>query len=161
MQNRNLRLPLAFCLGLLVLAATSLTLSAAEPPAADAAYLEQVSAELARTRAEPASAGSRTRPAVRGRYLRRRLSVQQHRPHGVHDSHRSAPTTASPEDEQSLGLDRSPDRARVVLLGLDNGTAFIDITDPEKPVYAGKLPSHNGIARSGATFACTRTTPTS
>ena len=54
MQNRNLRFPLAFCLGLLVHAATPLTLSAAEPPAADAAYLEQVSAELARPRAEPA-----------------------------------------------------------------------------------------------------------
>ncbi len=32
-----------------------------------------------------------------------------------------------------------------VLLGLNNGTAFIDITDPENPIYAGKLPSHNGI----------------
>ncbi len=32
-----------------------------------------------------------------------------------------------------------------VLLGLNNGTAFIDITDPEAPLYAGKLPSHNGI----------------
>jgi choice-of-anchor B domain-containing protein len=30
------------------------------------------------------------------------------------------------------------------LLGLNNGVAFIDITDPENPFYAGKLPSHNG-----------------
>ncbi len=28
------------------------------------------------------------------------------------------------------------------LLGLDNGTAFVDITDPENPVYLGKLPTH-------------------
>ncbi len=32
-----------------------------------------------------------------------------------------------------------------VLLGLNNGTAFIDITNPQAPLYAGKLPSHNGI----------------
>ena len=30
------------------------------------------------------------------------------------------------------------------LLGLNNGVAFVDISDPENPVYAGKLPSHNG-----------------
>ena len=35
-----------------------------------------------------------------------------------------------------------------VLLGLNNGTAFIDISDPEAPVYVGKLPSHNGIVSS-------------
>ena len=34
------------------------------------------------------------------------------------------------------------------LLGLNNGTAFIDITDPEAAVYLGKLPSHNGIVSS-------------
>ncbi len=30
------------------------------------------------------------------------------------------------------------------LMGLDNGTAFIDLSDPESPVYLGRLPSHNG-----------------
>ena len=30
------------------------------------------------------------------------------------------------------------------LLGVSNGTAFIDITDPENPVYVGKLPTHTG-----------------
>lgn len=29
------------------------------------------------------------------------------------------------------------------LLGLNNGTAFVDITDPENPVYLGKLPTHS------------------
>ena len=32
------------------------------------------------------------------------------------------------------------------LLGLNNGVAFIDITDPENPLYAGKLPSHSGVS---------------
>jgi choice-of-anchor B domain-containing protein len=30
------------------------------------------------------------------------------------------------------------------LMGLDNGTAFIDISDPVNPVYLGKLPTHTG-----------------
>jgi len=34
------------------------------------------------------------------------------------------------------------------LLGLDNGTAFIDITDPEAPLYLGKLPTHTGTSNS-------------
>jgi choice-of-anchor B domain-containing protein len=29
-----------------------------------------------------------------------------------------------------------------VVLGLDNGTAFVDISDPENPYYAGRLPPH-------------------
>ncbi len=35
-----------------------------------------------------------------------------------------------------------------VLLGLNNGTAFIDIDDPESPVYAGKLPTHTGTSNT-------------
>jgi choice-of-anchor B domain-containing protein len=35
-----------------------------------------------------------------------------------------------------------------VLLGLNNGTAFIDITDPEEPFYAGKLPTHTGTSNT-------------
>ena len=31
-----------------------------------------------------------------------------------------------------------------VIFGLTNGTAFVDITDREAPVYLGKLPSHGG-----------------
>lgn len=30
------------------------------------------------------------------------------------------------------------------LLGLNNGTAFVDVSDPEAPVYLGKLPSQTG-----------------
>lgn len=31
-----------------------------------------------------------------------------------------------------------------VLMGLENGAAFIDISDPINPVYLGKLPTHSG-----------------
>lgn len=34
------------------------------------------------------------------------------------------------------------------LLGLNNGTAFIDITDPEAPVYVGKLATHAGTSNT-------------
>ncbi len=36
----------------------------------------------------------------------------------------------------------------IVLLGLDNGTAFIDIVDPQNPIYLGKLPTHAGTGSS-------------
>ena len=32
--------------------------------------------------------------------------------------------------------------AEYVLVGLDNGTAFVDVSDPVNPVYLGKLPTH-------------------
>jgi choice-of-anchor B domain-containing protein len=35
------------------------------------------------------------------------------------------------------------DGKEYAVLGLNNGTAFIDISDPENPVYLGKLPGHN------------------
>ncbi|MFN7974230.1 MAG: choice-of-anchor B family protein [Acidobacteriota bacterium] len=35
-----------------------------------------------------------------------------------------------------------------VLLGCDNGTAFIRITNPDNPVYVGKLPLHSGAHAS-------------
>ena len=34
------------------------------------------------------------------------------------------------------------DGKEYALIGLDNGTAFIDISDPVNPVYLGKLPTH-------------------
>lgn len=42
----------------------------------------------------------------------------------------------------SWGWTDSLDGAEYALIGLDNGTAFIDITDPINPVYLGKLPTH-------------------
>ncbi|MDX1548784.1 MAG: choice-of-anchor B family protein [Rhodothermales bacterium] len=34
------------------------------------------------------------------------------------------------------------DGSEYALVGLNNGTAFVDVTDPENPVYLGKLPTH-------------------
>ncbi len=34
------------------------------------------------------------------------------------------------------------------LMGRSSGTSFIDITDPENPIYLGNLPSHNGVSSS-------------
>ncbi len=37
----------------------------------------------------------------------------------------------------------NPETAReYALMGLDDGTGFVDITDPTRPVYLGKLPAH-------------------
>jgi choice-of-anchor B domain-containing protein len=32
------------------------------------------------------------------------------------------------------------------IVGLENGTSFVDVTDPTDPVYLGKLPTHTGTA---------------
>lgn len=38
-----------------------------------------------------------------------------------------------------------PDSGReYAIIGLNNGTAFIDVTDPVEPVWLGKLPTHTG-----------------
>lgn len=43
-----------------------------------------------------------------------------------------------------------PDNGKeYALIGLNNGTAFIDISDPINPVYLGKLPTHNGFIDGG------------
>ena len=34
--------------------------------------------------------------------------------------------------------------SEIAIVGLTDGTSFVDITDPVNPVYLGKLPSHNG-----------------
>ncbi len=42
----------------------------------------------------------------------------------------------------SWGWTDPDDGNEYALIGLDNGTAFIDISDPVNPVYLGKLPTH-------------------
>ncbi len=34
--------------------------------------------------------------------------------------------------------------AEIAIVGLTNGTSFVDVSDPENPIYLGVLPSHNG-----------------
>ncbi len=45
--------------------------------------------------------------------------------------------------------------AEIAIIGRSNGTAFIDVSDPENPVYLGNLPSHSGSSswRDIKTFA--------
>ncbi len=45
--------------------------------------------------------------------------------------------------------------AEIALVGRTNGTAFVDVSDPENPVYLGNLPSHSGTSswRDIKTFA--------
>ncbi len=48
------------------------------------------------------------------------------------------------------------DGSEYAIVGQTNGTAFVDITDPENPVYVGRLPSHTGnssIWRDMKTYA--------
>ncbi|WP_203294526.1 choice-of-anchor B family protein [Luteirhabdus pelagi] len=49
----------------------------------------------------------------------------------------------------SWGWTDPQDGKEYVLMGLNNGTAFIDITDPVNPVYLGKLPSNGQDALWG------------
>ena len=43
----------------------------------------------------------------------------------------------------SWGWTDPEDGAEYALVGLTNGTAFIDISDPINPIYLGKLPTHS------------------
>ncbi len=38
------------------------------------------------------------------------------------------------------------DNKEYAIIGLDNGTGFINISDPVNPIYLGKLPSATGTA---------------
>lgn len=42
----------------------------------------------------------------------------------------------------SWGWTDPNDGTEYAIVGLDNGTAFIDISDPVNPVFVGKLPTH-------------------
>src|SRR6185503_18703236 len=37
------------------------------------------------------------------------------------------------------------DGTEYALVGLNNGVAFVDVSDPVNPVFIGKLPPHNGV----------------
>ena len=46
------------------------------------------------------------------------------------------------EGNDSWGWKDPDDGTEYALVGLNNGTAFIDISDPVNPIYLGKLPTH-------------------
>ena len=49
---------------------------------------------------------------------------------------------AAGSGNDSWGWTDPLDGTEYALMGLNNGTAFVDIGDPENPVYLGKLPTH-------------------
>jgi len=57
-------------------------------------------------------------------------------------SHISLSTMNTTGANDSWGWTDSSDGKEYALVGLENGTAFIDISDPINPIYLGKLPTH-------------------
>lgn len=145
MQTRKSFPSLAFCLGALLLGSSPGRLRADGPPAADAAYLDYVTSELEQAGAEPAPLVPEHLQACSGGmaggvYPCSNIDLVEFMPHATFG------TAAGTVKTNSLWGWTDPLTGHEwVLLGLNNGTAFIDITDPENPLYAGKLPSHNGI----------------
>jgi len=45
----------------------------------------------------------------------------------------------------SWGWTDPNDGKEYAIIGVDNGTAFIDISDPINPVFLGKLPTHTSL----------------
>lgn len=57
-------------------------------------------------------------------------------------SHISLSTMNAQDGNDSWGWTDPQNGKEYALMGLNNGTAFIDISDPINPVYLGKLPTH-------------------
>ncbi len=61
-------------------------------------------------------------------------------------SHISLSQMSASGGNDSWGWTDPQDGKEYALIGLDNGTAFIDISDPVNPVYLGKLPTHTSAS---------------
>jgi choice-of-anchor B domain-containing protein len=57
-------------------------------------------------------------------------------------AHISADKLGGSSGNDSWGWTDPQTNKEYALVGLDNGTAFIDVSDPINPVYLGKLPTH-------------------
>ena len=57
-------------------------------------------------------------------------------------SHLSLSVFNASSSNDSWGWTDPQDGKEYALMGLNNGTAFIDISDPVNPIYLGKLPTH-------------------
>ncbi|WP_347373433.1 choice-of-anchor B family protein [Aequorivita sp. Q41] len=55
-------------------------------------------------------------------------------------------TFTSDRGNDSWGWTDPQDGKEYAIMGLGNGTAFVDISDPINPVYLGKLPTHTGTS---------------
>lgn len=58
-------------------------------------------------------------------------------------SHVSLNTLGTDRGNDSWGWTDPQDGKEYAIMGLGNGTAFVDITDPINPIYLGKLPTHS------------------
>lgn len=54
----------------------------------------------------------------------------------------SLSTMSAGSGNDSWGWTDPQDGMEYAIMGLDNGTAFVDISDPVNPIYLGKLPAH-------------------
>ncbi|MEZ4874671.1 MAG: choice-of-anchor B family protein [Flavobacteriaceae bacterium] len=59
-------------------------------------------------------------------------------------SYISAATMGAAEGQDSWGWTDPLTNKEYALVGLDNGTAFVDITNPTSPIYLGRLNTHTG-----------------
>ncbi|MBX3059383.1 MAG: choice-of-anchor B family protein [Anaerolineae bacterium] len=57
-------------------------------------------------------------------------------------AHISLAAMSATAGNDSWGWTDLLDGKEYALMGLNNGTAFVDISDPENPIYLGKLPTH-------------------
>ncbi|MCB0456116.1 MAG: choice-of-anchor B family protein [Flavobacteriaceae bacterium] len=61
-------------------------------------------------------------------------------------SYISASTMGGGEGQDSWGWTDPLDGKEYAIVGLDNGTAFVNITNPVSPIYLGRLNSHTGTS---------------
>ncbi|MEM7087835.1 MAG: choice-of-anchor B family protein, partial [Bacteroidota bacterium] len=61
-------------------------------------------------------------------------------------SYISAATMGGGEGQDSWGWTDPLDGKEYAIVALDNGTAFVDITNPTSPIYLGRLDSHTGTS---------------
>lgn len=61
-------------------------------------------------------------------------------------SHINLNALSASKGNDSWGWTDPEDGKEYALMGLDNGTAFIDISNPTNPVYLGKLPTHTQVS---------------
>ena len=149
-KNQWLTLVVAICLGLMVFfnLATRPNVAAQEADetveaprvdpetAARQAYMAQKEADMqASYRDLPALAATPWVGGFAGAYACAEVDLMVFMPLGTFSA-------GSSNDVQ--GWTDPLDGKEYAVLGLNNGTAFIDISDPENPVYLGKLPTHTG-----------------
>jgi choice-of-anchor B domain-containing protein len=146
MRTRLTNCSLLLRCGVAALALGPAFVSANELPEADAAHLAHIEAAIRDMAAEDAPpVPEHIQPCVGGMaggvYPCSNIDLMEFMSHTVFgtDAGESAKTNSL------WGWTDPLTGHEWVLLGLNNGTAFIDITDPENPYYAGRLPSHNGI----------------